>query len=124
MRGLFCALSTLRETLKRNSQRRCKPHPSLFDDLDLDQHLYNLASLKLSFEEKLDFIKTYQIDSLDEILSHPLRATLIQIFLIDKAITSTVGGPLFCNFKTRKSYKIRGTLQNGSITRFFLVFQF
>ena len=24
----------------------------------------------------------------------------------------TVGGPLFCNFRTRKSYKIRGTLQN------------
>ena len=27
-------------------------------------------------------------------------------------IIITVGGPLFCNFRTRKSYKIRGTLQN------------
>ena len=26
--------------------------------------------------------------------------------------TLTVGGPLFCNFRTRKSCKIRGTLQN------------
>ena len=25
---------------------------------------------------------------------------------------TTVGGPLFCNFRTGKSYKIKGTLQN------------
>ena len=27
-------------------------------------------------------------------------------------ISYTVGGPLFCNLRTRKSHKIRGTLQN------------
>ena len=27
----------------------------------------------------------------------------------DKDIPNTVGGPLFCNFRTQKSHKIRGT---------------
>ena len=63
MQGLFCAPSTLRETIKRNKQRLTKPHPSLLDQLDLDQHLYYLASLKLGFDENLEFIKKYEINS-------------------------------------------------------------
>ena len=34
------------------------------------------------------------------------------IFPLLEVVQRTVGGPLFCNFRTRKSYKIRGTLQN------------
>ena len=61
------------------------------------------ASHKGSFEKELTDI-TGWIRLLRK--NRKIQARIINI------ITVYSGGPLFCNFRTRKSYKIRGTLQN------------
>ena len=101
----------IKHSSRENQNKRT--HEEDFRDRTLVELLFYIEDLRNMVLKHSEIISKYYAGLMSQfnasVLNEVLSFGFENNFISRK--TNTVGGSLFCNFRTRKSYQIRGTLQ-------------